>query len=195
MDPEPQPGTKYKFQYVTGRPYDPDTTIANGVFLKKVTLDGREYFLVAEKIRNKPNNDFYIYYLYKTQLQNNMGPYKDPDFTDLFKAIEHPEFKHPTYFSSTLTPTLRLTQEIIDKFSGKEAARIEREAVRKGRQAARKKIGNFLSQAIYSPPIRNANEKLLFTGGPMYKRAAASFSKRGGTRHRRNKRKNKTHKH
>ena len=182
MNSEPQPGTKYKFEYVGGRPYDPDRMSGNGVFLKKLTVDGREYFLVAEKIKSKPHHFFYIYYLYKTQLQKDMGRYNDEDFTDLFKAIENPEFEHPKYFGYSLTPYVLVSQETIDKFSGKEAAR--------------KKIGNFMSQAIYRPPIRNKNEKVLFTGGPMYKRAATSFSKRGGTRKKKhNKKHNKTHKH
>jgi hypothetical protein len=178
----PEPGTKYKFEYVGGRPYDPDVYTANGVLLKTVQIDGREYFLVAEKITSKPDNFFYLYYLSKTQLQKAMGPNKDQEFADLFKVVENPEFAHPKYFSSSLTPKILLMRPDIERLSGREAAR--------------KKIENFMTQVIYAPPIRNANEKVLFTGGPMYKRGFASFHKKGGkTRYRHKKYRNKTRKH
>ena len=110
-----------------------------------------------------------------------MGVNKDKRFDDIQKAIESPEYKHPKYLNTSLTPMILIKPEEIDKLSGK--------------QAAREKISNFMSQVIYAPPIRNKNEKVLFTGGPMYKRAFASFSTKGGKTRSRRKHRNKSRKH
>jgi hypothetical protein len=183
MNSDPVSGTVYEFKYIGGRPYDPDQMTGRGVFLKKITVDGNDYYLVGQKIDNRVHPPFfYVYYVSKGDIQKSLGANTDEAFADLQKAIESPEYQHPKYLKEFLTPWVLLTQDKIEELTGKKAAR--------------QKIKNFMTQAIFSPPIRNKNDKVLFTGGPMYKRAFANFSKKGGkTRRQHKKRSKKTRKH
>lgn len=181
MNTEPIPGTIYEFRYITGSPYDPSAETSKGVFLKKITSEGFDYYLVAQKLPHSKMS-FRIYYLDKFDIKKSLGANTDDDFAQVLNIIESPDFKHPKYLRQYVTPTQFIMKENIDTFSKK--------------QTAQEKIKNFMTQAIYVPPIRRANNSVIFSGGPMYKRALASYAKQGGkSRRRTNKRRNRTRKH
>lgn len=162
-------GNVYKHKYIGGRVYDPDMYDADGIFLGKITSEGADYYLLAEKMTSLKDPFYYIRYIPKGYITKDLGPNTDPMYTDLKKAIHAKEYKHPEVLANTrISPYVLIKKQEIDVLSGK--------------QKAREKIGNFMTEAIYSGPIYNQEnkEKVLFTGGPMYKRGLASFMKQQG---------------
>jgi hypothetical protein len=172
---EPEIGREYRYGYVGGRVYDPDYYEQNGVFLLKLktppTPEGNteDVYVFSQKLPGfgaRPQM-YLLTYVFKKDIKADRGVgVADPGFDDLLTAVKSRSFPHPTLNFTRLYPTV-----YIDVNQIAELLRLER---------ARSKIGNFMTQAIYHPPIQKTNatgtETTVFTGGPMFKRGMAAFT-------------------
>lgn len=169
MNSDPIPGTVYTFDYLGGRVYDPDLVSDKGIFLKKISSDGLDFYLFAVKLGHFNAPSYYIRYIpNKSYIHRSHGKTDDEMYPIILRVIESPDYKQPVLKNTRVDPWVILKQQDIEKLLG--------------RQVAREKIADFMTKVIHSPPIRNNvnKEKVLFTGGPMYKRGLASFTKQQG---------------
>jgi len=148
------------------------------------------FHLFVTNVPDELRNDYKILYiendmwLEETDLETNI-----PLLDKLIRYVNSREFEHPREMFENETTFILVPEADIINFSERrmsnlsrniQGAREKHKTMRKKRKAG-KKISNYMA---FLPPLRETG----FTGGPLYKRAEASFKSafKGGKRTRKN---------